>query len=46
MRITSKGQVTMPMAIREAAGLLPGTEVEFEVDGDQVRISRARHPQG
>lgn len=30
MRITSKGQVTIPQRIREQAGLLPGTEVEFE----------------
>lgn len=31
MRITSKGQVTIPQRIREQAGLLPDTEVEFEV---------------
>jgi AbrB family looped-hinge helix DNA binding protein len=30
MRITSKGQVTIPADIREWAGLLPHTEVEFE----------------
>ncbi len=38
MRITSKGQVTIPQPIREAAGFLPNTEVEFEVDGTAVRI--------
>ncbi|MCC6237233.1 MAG: AbrB/MazE/SpoVT family DNA-binding domain-containing protein, partial [Dehalococcoidia bacterium] len=27
MRITSKGQVTIPQEIRERAGLLPHTEV-------------------
>jgi len=32
MRITSKGQVTIPQAIREQVGLLPHTEVEFSVD--------------
>jgi antitoxin PrlF len=42
MRITSKGQVTIPQAIREKAGLLPHSEVEFELDGDAVRIRRAR----
>ena len=31
MRITSKGQVTIPQRIREQAGLLPDTEVEFEI---------------
>lgn len=32
MRITSKGQVTIPQAIREQVGLLPHTEVEFSVE--------------
>ncbi len=42
MRITSKGQVTIPAEIREQAGLLPQTEVEFELDGEVVRILRAQ----
>jgi AbrB family looped-hinge helix DNA binding protein len=46
MRITSKGQVTIPVAIREKAGLLPGTEVDFELEGDRVRIVRAKAPKG
>lgn len=41
MRITSKGQVTIPQEIREAAGLLPNTEVEFILDGDVVAIVKA-----
>jgi AbrB family looped-hinge helix DNA binding protein len=41
MRVTSKGQVTIPIAIREKAGLLPNTEVEFELDGETVRLRRA-----
>ena len=40
MRITSKGRVTIPLAIREKAGLLPHTEVEFDFDGESVRIRR------
>lgn len=40
MRITSKGQVTIPIDIRERAGLLPNTEVDFEFDGAVVRIVR------
>jgi AbrB family looped-hinge helix DNA binding protein len=32
MRITSKGQVTIPQAIRRQCGLLPHSEVEFRVD--------------
>ena len=42
MRITSKGQVTIPADIREKAGLLPQTEVDFEFDGKSVRIVRAK----
>jgi AbrB family looped-hinge helix DNA binding protein len=44
MRITSKGQVTIPVEIREKAGLLPGTEVDFELKGDEVRIVKAAAP--
>ena len=42
MKITSKGQVTIPLAIREKAGLLPDTEVEFQMAGGQVVIRKAR----
>lgn len=42
MRITSKGQVTIPGPIRERLGLLENTEVEFDVVGDSVRVRRAR----
>ena len=40
MRITSKGQVTIPIEIRERLGLLPETEVDFVVDGNGARIVR------
>ena len=36
MRMTSKGQVTVPLHIRELTGLVPGSEVEFEVDDEGV----------
>lgn len=41
-KVTSKGQVTIPKAIRDAFGLLPGTEVEFLSDDVGVRVRRAR----
>lgn len=41
MRITSKGQVTIPVEIRERLGLLPNSEVDFEVEGNTVRIRKA-----
>ena len=40
MRLTTKGQVTIPLPIRERLGLQPWTEVEFQVDGDSVRIRK------
>jgi AbrB family looped-hinge helix DNA binding protein len=42
MRITTKGQVTIPQEIRNQLGLLPHTEVEFEIAGDHARIRKAR----
>jgi len=41
MRITSKGQVTIPQAIREAFGLLPHTEVSFRVQDGMVILEKA-----
>ena len=41
MRITSKGQVTIPLAVRERLGLLPNTEVEFTIRGDGALITKA-----
>lgn len=46
MQITSKGQVTIPQKIRNQLGLLPNTEVEFEVVGDHARIRKARRHTG
>ena len=46
MRLTTKGQVTIPLDIRERLGLLPYTEVEFEIDGDAVKIRKARRGAG
>ena len=41
MRITQKGQVTIPQEVRSRLGLLPYTEVEFEIAGDHARIRKA-----
>jgi AbrB family looped-hinge helix DNA binding protein len=40
MRITSKGQVTIPREIREQCGLLPHTEVRFVVENGRVLIEK------
>lgn len=36
MRVTSKGQVTIPQAIREKLGIAPYSEVDFIVEGNKV----------
>jgi len=41
MRITSKGQVTIPIEVRQKVGLLPNTEVEFIVRGNTVIVKKA-----
>ena len=41
MRLTSKGQVTIPQRIRELAGIAPGSEVEFEFANGQVILQKA-----
>jgi antitoxin PrlF len=40
MRITSKGQVTIPQAIRARCGLLPHTEVRFVEEGGRVFLEK------
>jgi AbrB family looped-hinge helix DNA binding protein len=36
MRITSKGQVTIPKAIRDKLGVGPGSNVGFEEEGNKI----------
>jgi AbrB family looped-hinge helix DNA binding protein len=40
MRITSKGQVTIPLAIREKAGLWPNTQVSFTISRGVVVLRK------
>jgi len=40
LRITSKGQVTIPIEIREKLGHHPNSEVEFEIVGSCARIRK------
>jgi AbrB family looped-hinge helix DNA binding protein len=42
MRVTTKGQVTIPQDVRERHGFLPGTEVRFVDDGEEVRLVKAK----
>jgi AbrB family looped-hinge helix DNA binding protein len=38
MRISERGQVTIPRELREQFGLLANTEVEFVPDGNGLRL--------
>lgn len=40
MKITTDGQVTIPLEIRQQLGLAPGAEVEFEVVEDRVYLKK------
>lgn len=45
VRITSKGQVTIPQHVREAAGLRPGMDVEFEIKDGVVQLVKPSREQ-
>jgi AbrB family looped-hinge helix DNA binding protein len=39
-RVTSKGQITVPKAVREALGIKQGDEVVFRVEGNRAVLAR------
>jgi AbrB family looped-hinge helix DNA binding protein len=39
-KVTSKGQVTVPKAVREALGIREGDEVVFRVEGNRAVLAR------
>lgn len=41
MRVTEKGQVTIPKELRDALGIAPGTEVTFEQADDAILVRKA-----
>jgi AbrB family looped-hinge helix DNA binding protein len=44
MRVTEKGQVTIPKNVRRKLGIVPGTEVEFDLREDGAMLRRAPEP--
>jgi len=42
MKVTTKGQVTIPMEVREKLNIQPGAEVDFVIEGDVVKIVPVR----
>jgi AbrB family looped-hinge helix DNA binding protein len=41
-RVGARGEVVIPKELRERAGLHPGTEVEFALDGQRVTVAPRR----
>jgi antitoxin PrlF len=39
-RVTSKGQVTVPKAVRDALGIKEGDDLVFRVEGDRAIVAR------
>ena len=46
MRVTSKGQVTIPRDLRDLAGIEPGSEVVFAMDDGRITIASKRSRSG
>ena len=44
MRVTTKGQVTIPRNIREKLGIMPETEIEFQEDNGRFYIVKTTKP--
>ena len=42
-RVGAKGQVVIPKDLRDRAGLQPGVDVEFELNGKRVTMIAADH---
>lgn len=42
-KITSKGQLTVPVAVRRHLGIGPHDHVAFAIEGDDVRLRRLRY---
>lgn len=40
MRVTEKGQVTIPISLRKRYGLQPNVEVEFLAEAEGIRIQK------
>ncbi|MEI7833666.1 MAG: AbrB/MazE/SpoVT family DNA-binding domain-containing protein [bacterium] len=45
MKVTAKGQVTIPVRIRKTLNIHPGTEVDFVVEGNTAIIVPNLHGQ-
>ena len=44
MRVTTKGQVTIPRSVREMLGITPETEIDFKEDSGRFYIVKTNKP--
>lgn len=44
MRVTTKGQVTIPRSVREILGITPETEIDFKEDSGRFYIIKTNEP--
>lgn len=44
MRVTTKGQVTIPRDIREALGIVPESEIEFVEENGRYYLTKSNRP--
>lgn len=44
MRVTTKGQVTIPRNIRERLGIIPETDIDFQEDNGRFYIVKTTKP--
>jgi len=44
MRVTTKGQVTIPRNVREILGIMPKTEIDFREDDGRFYIVKISKP--
>lgn len=44
MRVTTKGQVTIPKSIREKLGIIPETNIDFQEDNGRFYLVKTTQP--
>lgn len=44
MRVTTKGQVTIPRSVRETLGITPETEIDFKEESGKFYIVKTNKP--
>jgi AbrB family looped-hinge helix DNA binding protein len=44
LSVTSKGQVTIPKAVRQKLGIRTGSKVQFRIVGDRAELIRLSQP--